>query len=110
VTWNQAVMDLGSEVCRPRPRCDICPLARVCAFRAAGAVVTRGPGGADAFEGSSRQVRGAIVRALRSHEALSTRRLAAVTGFDAQRVEAAIDGLATDGLVERAAGGVRLAH
>src|SRR5262245_9496841 len=25
VTWNQAVMDLGREVCRPRPRCAICP-------------------------------------------------------------------------------------
>jgi len=109
MTWNQAVMDLGREVCRPRPRCEVCPLARVCAFRAAGAVITRGPGGADAFEGSSRQVRGAIVRALRSHEELSTRRLVAATGFDARRVEAAIDGLTADGLVERAAEGVRLA-
>jgi A/G-specific adenine glycosylase len=108
VTWNQAVMDLGREVCRPRPRCEVCPLARVCAFRASGAVATRGHGGADAFEGSSRQVRGAIVRALRSHEELSTLRLAAETGFDPERVEAAVDGLADDGLVERAAGRIRL--
>jgi len=109
VTWNQAVMDLGREVCRPRPRCDVCPLARVCAFRTSGAVATRGPGGKDAFEGSSRQVRGAIVRTLRSHESLSPKRLAAVTGFDAGRVEAAVGGLAADGLVERSAGRVRLA-
>ena len=27
VTWNQALMDLGREVCRPEPRCDVCPLA-----------------------------------------------------------------------------------
>lgn len=109
VTWNQAVMDLGREVCRPRPRCDVCPLAGMCAFRTSGAEGTRGPRGKDAFEGSSRQVRGAIVRTLRSHEALSAKRLTAETGFDAGRVEAAVDGLAADGLVERSAGRVRLA-
>ena len=109
VTWNQAVMDLGREVCRPRPRCDVCPLAEVCTFRASGAIATRGPGAKDAFEGSSRQVRGAIVRALRSHEALSLRRLAAVTGFGAERVDTAVEGLEADGLVERSSGGVRLA-
>jgi A/G-specific adenine glycosylase len=108
VVWNQAVMDLGREVCGPRPRCDACPLARVCAFLTSGAVATRGPASKDVFQGSSRQVRGAIVRALRSHEALSPRRLAAETGFDAGRVEAAVEGLAADGLVERSAGGVRL--
>ena len=109
VAWNQAVMDLGREVCRPRPRCEVCPLARVCAFRISGAVATRGPAGKDGFEGSSRQVRGAIVRVLRSHQALSTRRLAAETGFDIERVDAAVEGLSADGLVERAAGRVRLA-
>jgi DNA-binding MarR family transcriptional regulator len=46
---------------------------------------------------------------LRSSEALSPLRLAAETGFDARRVEAAVDGLAADGLVERSAGRIRLA-
>jgi A/G-specific adenine glycosylase len=109
VTWNQAVMDLGREVCRPRPRCDICPIARVCAFRGSGAIAVRGPGTKDAFEGSSRQVRGAIVRALRSHETLALTRLTAETGFDPERVDAAVAALAADGLVERSAGRVRLA-
>lgn len=108
-TWNQAVMDLGREVCRPRPRCDVCPIARGCAFLRSGAIAPREPGAKDAFEGSSRQVRGAIVRALRSHEALSPARLTAETGFDPERVDAAVAGLATDGLVERSAGRVRLA-
>ena len=31
--WNQAVMDLGREVCRPVPRCAACPLSRSCRFR-----------------------------------------------------------------------------
>jgi A/G-specific adenine glycosylase len=109
VTWNQAVMDLGRKVCRPQPLCDVCPLARVCAFRTSGAMATHGPASKEAFQGSSRQVRGAIVRALRSHEALSPRRLAAETGFGAGRVEAAVEGLEADGLVERSVGGLRLA-
>lgn len=109
LTWNQAVMDLGREVCRPRPRCGICPIARVCAFRGSEAIAVGGPGTKDAFEGSSRQVRGAIVRTLRSHETLSLTRLTAETGFDPERVDAAVAGLAADGLVERSAGRVRLA-
>jgi A/G-specific adenine glycosylase len=108
-TWNQAVMDLGRQVCRPRPRCDVCPIARVCAFRRSGAIAVRGSGTKDTFEGSSRQVRGAIVRALRSHEALSPSRLTAETGFDPELVDAAVVGLAADGLVERSGGRVRLA-
>jgi A/G-specific adenine glycosylase len=109
VTWNQAVMDLGREVCRPRPRCDVCPLARVCRFRTSGSVAGRAPSAKDRFEGSSRQVRGAVVRTLRSHESLSLARLAAETGFEAARVDAAVVALATDGLVERRSGRVRLA-
>ncbi|MEK6976200.1 MAG: A/G-specific adenine glycosylase [Candidatus Thermoplasmatota archaeon] len=35
--WNQAMMDLGATVCTPRaPRCDACPVATLCAARAAG--------------------------------------------------------------------------
>ena len=35
--FNQAVMDLGATVCKPTgPRCGACPLADVCAARAAG--------------------------------------------------------------------------
>jgi A/G-specific adenine glycosylase len=35
--WNEALMDLGSEVCRAeQPRCEGCPVARWCAARQAG--------------------------------------------------------------------------
>jgi adenine-specific DNA glycosylase len=34
--WNQALMDLGRELCRPVPRCDACPLQSRCRFGAAG--------------------------------------------------------------------------
>ncbi len=53
VTWNQAVMDLGREVCRPKPRCDVCPLADVCRFRRDGSVAVRGPRRQGPFEGSA---------------------------------------------------------
>ncbi len=34
---NQALMDLGSQICTPRqPACDVCPLATLCAAHAAG--------------------------------------------------------------------------
>ena len=110
ITWNQAVMDLGRGVCRPTPRCDACPLARMCRFRLAGSTAARGHPRQGRFEGSTRQVRGAVVRALRSHPSLTRTRLADETGFAAERIEAAVGTLTTDGLVQDDAGAVRLAE
>jgi A/G-specific adenine glycosylase len=28
--WNQALMELGSTICTPRPRCDECPISSTC--------------------------------------------------------------------------------
>jgi len=109
VMWNQALMDLGRAVCRPEPRCDVCPLAGVCRFRRDGAAATRGPTRQGSFEGSTRQVRGAVVRALRSHPWLTPAQLASKTGFPVDRVDAAVATLSVDGLVEVDAGRVRLA-
>ena len=109
VTWNQALMDLGREVCRPEPRCDVCPLAGVCRFRRDGAAASRGPKRQGPFEGSTRQVRGAVVNALRSHPWLTPAQLASETGFPVDRVDAAVAALSVDGLVEVDAGRVRLA-
>jgi A/G-specific adenine glycosylase len=109
ITWNQAVMDLGREVCRPKPRCDVCPLARVCRFRLAGSIAARGHPRQGPFEGSTRQVRGAVVRSLRSHPSLTRTRLSAETGFPRDRVDGALDGLVHDGLLEFDGERVRLA-
>ncbi|HSL59839.1 MAG TPA: A/G-specific adenine glycosylase [Acidimicrobiales bacterium] len=70
--WNQSLMELGARVCRPRaPRCDECPLAPSCAWRAAGrpdpdpAVGSAGVSGRQAaFAGSDRQARGRLLAAL----------------------------------------------
>jgi A/G-specific adenine glycosylase len=97
----QALMDLGRTVCRPRPRCDACPIAAACRFRLEGGVPERGGRRQPAYAGSLREVRGAVLRALRSGRpgGASISALAATTGFGAERVTDAVRGLAADGVV-----------
>jgi A/G-specific adenine glycosylase len=97
--WNQAVMDVGREHCRPAPRCGACPLAPWCRYRAGGRTKRR-PGRAQPpFEGSVRQVRGRLLDALRASDATRPSDLAALTEFDLPRVRRALEGLVADGLV-----------
>lgn len=100
--WNQVVMDLGAAVCRPTPDCADCPLSGVCAWAAAGngapdpAVGSAGVSGRQApFEGSNRQARGRVLRAVAEAPQPLDR-------FDAEVVA----GLMADGLL--AADGDRL--
>ena len=59
-TWNQALMDLGATLCRPTdPRCERCPVATWCTDP----TVYEPPPRQSRFEGSRRQLRGALVRA-----------------------------------------------
>jgi A/G-specific adenine glycosylase len=107
--WNQAMMDLGREVCRPAPRCPACPLRPWCRFAATGR--TGRPSGRrqPPFEGSVRQVRGRIVDALRTDTSLGVGDLPSRLGVDPAGVDAALAGLARDGIVVAARGRVRLA-
>jgi A/G-specific adenine glycosylase len=64
-------MDLGATVCRPVPRCGDCPVAVRCSWRAAGLAAPDPADGSAAvstrqapYEGSDRQARGAVLRAL----------------------------------------------
>ncbi|KAJ4353487.1 uncharacterized protein N0V89_005217 [Didymosphaeria variabile] len=34
--WNQAIMELGSTICTPKPKCDECPIRRTCRVYAEG--------------------------------------------------------------------------
>lgn len=97
--WNQAVMDLGREVCRPRPRCDVCPLRPWCAFAAAGRIGRSSTRRAQPFEGSLRQVRGEVTAVLRERSPVSFGGLRRGVGEPAERVAAAVRGLAADGVV-----------
>ena len=69
--WNQALMDLGAAVCRPAPRCSECPLAESCSWHGEGhpepdpATGSAGVSSPQApYEGSERQRRGRVLRAL----------------------------------------------
>ena len=69
--WNQVIMDLGASVCRPRPSCEVCPIAASCSWHVAGhpepdpAVGSAGVSGRQApFDGSDRQARGRVLAAL----------------------------------------------
>jgi A/G-specific adenine glycosylase len=98
--WNQAVMDLGREVCRPRPACERCPLASVCRFAREGQMPRRGsPRRQGRFEGSSRQARGSVIRALRRERQLSLGALAELTGLAPDRLVPAVIALDREGLV-----------
>ncbi len=116
--WNQAVMTLGRHVCRTTPRCDVCPFAPVCRFRAIGRVGRPSAGRQPAFEGSMRQVRGSVVGALRAHRSVSLGTLADHVDQPLERVQAAVAGLVRDGVASagpaamagRREGRVRLAH
>ncbi len=104
-TWNQAIMDLGAVVCLPAPRCAACPVARWCADPS----VYRPPARQSRFEGSDRQVRGAVLRALGGGDWVTHTALASATGHDPERVDLALTTLAADGLVERRPRAARIA-
>ena len=110
-TMNAATMELGAVVCTARaPRCEICPIAHLCAWRAAGYPDTGDGRRKQArYEGSDRQARGAVLAVLReapAHEAPIYRVIA--DWPDAAQRDRAIDSLIGDGLAEATEGMLRL--
>jgi A/G-specific adenine glycosylase len=97
--WNQALMDLGRQVCRSTPRCHECPIAAGCRFLRDDRHPSPRRRPQSRFEGSQRQVRGAVVRELRSGGTVSLAGLASRTGHPPDRVAAAVASLASEGLV-----------
>jgi A/G-specific adenine glycosylase len=103
--FNQAMMELGATVCRPRtPRCGGCPIRPGCATATAGGAPAAAPrrGRRMRFEDTDRWARGRVVAALLAGEALPA-------ALDGERRARVLDGLERDGLVVRdAAGAPRL--
>ncbi|HEU4397844.1 MAG TPA: A/G-specific adenine glycosylase [Actinomycetota bacterium] len=63
--WSSALMDVGALHCRPRPRCQGCPLEPRCRWRALGpSAPAPRPRMQAPFRTSDRRWRGAVVRAL----------------------------------------------
>jgi A/G-specific adenine glycosylase len=106
--WSSALMDLGATHCRPRPRCQGCPLAARCRWKALGAAAPPPrPRPAAPFATSERRWRGAVVRALAAAPAgIDQAALAAEVEADAAGRPAGwfaglLDRLEAEGMVAR---------
>lgn len=102
---NAAAMELGAIVCTARaPKCEACPLAAQCAWRAAGYPASEDRRRKQAtYEGSDRQTRGAVLKTLREAAPAAVPVFAVIPNWpDAAQRDRAIDSLIADGLVEAA--------
>ena len=102
-TWSVAVMELGALVCTAtNPRCGACPVADLCAWRAAGHPAYDGPPRkVQAWAGTDRQCRGRLLAVLRDAEGEVTQaRLDAAWSEELQRARC-LASLVEDGLVAR---------
>ncbi|MES1171199.1 MAG: A/G-specific adenine glycosylase, partial [Actinomycetota bacterium] len=97
--WAVASMELGALICTARsPRCDDCPIAPRCAWRAAGYPASGTPRRpSQAWHGTDRQVRGRIVGALR--DASEPLAFEGMDGVEDDQFERALASLVSDGLV-----------
>jgi A/G-specific adenine glycosylase len=110
--WNQCLMDVGAVLCRPTsPRCDSCPLSTRCVWHGVGDDPAMGSAGVSTrqprFDGSDRQARGKLLKALTSGP-VRYEEVAAVMHCDAARAERLVDDLTREGLVVRRDRALRL--
>ena len=109
--WAVAAMELGAQVCTANaPDCSSCPVADHCRWLAAGRPANATRRRTQAYEGTDRQARGALLAVLRA--APSTVRsdaLLAAWPNDAEQARRALESLVADDLIRRADdGGYRL--
>ena len=107
--WNQCLMELGAVLCRPTPNCAECPLAAACVWRGVGPDPAIGSAGVSRpqsrFEGSERQARGRLLKALTAGSVLAADATAAMLHPAAERLLLA---LCDEGLVHHDGETVRL--
>lgn len=100
--WNQAMMDLGATVCKPRPLCAQCPVEDLCRWRGVGVDPAERPASARQarFEGSDRQARGRLLKALVSGSILISD-AAVVMGRTSDISMRLVDALVDEDLIRR---------
>jgi A/G-specific adenine glycosylase len=110
--WNQCLMDLGAVLCRPTsPQCEVCPLNARCEWRgmgddpAVGSAAVSKP--QSRFDGSDRQARGRLMKALVAGP-VPADRVAAVMGCDIARANRLAAELYREGLVNADGIAIRL--
>ncbi len=104
--FNQALLDLGAQWCRPRPRCEKCPIRRACAWHQRGgedpargsAFVSRSQ---SPYAGSDREKRGLVLRHV-SHHPTTLDHLATSTGMARDDLERVVSSLVHDGFCDLA--------
>jgi A/G-specific adenine glycosylase len=96
-------MELGALVCTAaRPRCDACPVADRCAWRAAGYPAYDGPPRkAQTWAGTDRQCRGRLMAVVRDADGAVPRARLDGAWDDAPQRECALASLLSDGLLVR---------
>ncbi|GIG23471.1 adenine glycosylase [Cellulomonas chitinilytica] len=102
--WAAASMELGALVCTARsPRCDACPVAPLCRWRALGKPSDEHAGRrrTQAWAGTDRQVRGRIMALLREAPGPVPAEAVDAVWPDTRQRERCLDGLVSDGLVTR---------
>jgi A/G-specific adenine glycosylase len=106
-TWSVAVMELGALVCTAaRPRCDRCPWAASCAWRAAGHPAYDGPPRpVQAWAGTDRQCRGRLLAVMRDADGVVPARRLEAAWSDAAQRERCVASLLEDRLLVRTAAG-----
>ena len=101
--WSVAVMELGALVCTAAgPRCAECPVARQCAWLAAGRPADRDGAGrrTQRYDGTDRQCRGRLLAVLRDGGGPATQAEFDAVWADRIQLARALDGLVADGLVD----------
>jgi A/G-specific adenine glycosylase len=104
--WSVAVMELGALVCTAaNPRCEACPVARECAWLAAGRPPEAARRRSQRYDGTDRQCRGRLLALLRDSHAPASRADFDAVWADQGQLARALDGLVADGLVDPLPGG-----
>jgi len=100
---SAGLMELGAVVCTARaPRCGVCPVAALCAWRAAGHPEYTGPRKAvQTYAGTDRQVRGRLLDVLRAAENPVERAALDAVWADAAQRDRCLFSLLEDGLTEQ---------
>lgn len=99
--WAVASMELGALVCTARsPRCDSCPIADLCAWRAADCPALAVPVRAtQSWHGTDRQCRGALLAAVREAAGPIPRQTLLSGWPELDQAERCLDGLLCEGLL-----------
>jgi A/G-specific adenine glycosylase len=110
--WSVAVMELGALVCTATsPRCADCPVARQCAWLAAGRLsecTKPGPRSerrTQRYDGTDRQCRGRLLAVLRDSGGPVTQAAFDAVWTDRAQLARALNGLIADGLADPLADG-----